>query len=91
MFAQRKRTGYGFTAIAVALLARGQPIGIVVTGILFGALEAGAGAMQREAGIPSVAVFVVQAVIIVVVLLAEVMAERRQAARIYPDAPEVPV
>jgi simple sugar transport system permease protein len=87
---QNLSPGYGFTAIAVALLARGQPIGIVVTGILFGALEAGAGAMQREAGIPSVAVLVVQAVIIVVVLLAEVMAQRRQALRVYPDTPEVP-
>ena len=87
---QNLSPGYGFTAIAVALLARGQPGGIVVTGILFGALEAGAGAMQREAGIPSVAVFVVQAVIIVVVLLAEVMAQRRRALRVYPDAPEVP-
>ena len=88
---QNLSPGYGFTAIAVALLARGQPVGIVVTGVLFGALEAGAGAMQREAGIPSVAVFVVQAVIIVVVLLAEVMAQRRRALRVYPDAsPEVP-
>jgi ABC-type uncharacterized transport system permease subunit len=87
---QNLSPGYGFTAIAVALLARGQPVGIVVTGILFGALEAGAGAMQREAGIPSVAVFVVQAVIIVVVLLAEAMAQRRRALRVYPDAPEVP-
>ena len=87
---QNLSPGYGFTAIAVALLARGQPGGIVVTGILFGALEAGAGAMQREAGIPSVAVFVVQAVIIVVVLLAEVMAQRRRALRVYPDAPEMP-
>ena len=40
--------------------------------MLFGALEAGAGAMQRDAGVPAVAVYVVEAVvIIVVVLLAE--------------------
>ena len=56
---QNLSPGYGFTAIAVALLARGQPLGIIVTGVLFGALEAGAGAMQREAGIPSVTVAVV--------------------------------
>ena len=87
---QNLSPGFGFTAIAVALLARGQPLGIVATGVLFGALDAGAGAMQREAGIPSVAVFVVQAVIIVVVLLAEVMARRRRALRVYPDAAEVP-
>lgn len=58
--------GYGFTAIAVALLARLHPIGIVATGILFGALEAGAVAMQREVGVPAVAVFVVQAWVVIV-------------------------
>ena len=62
--------GYGFTAIAVALLAALHPIGVVITGVLFGALEAGAGAMQRDAGVPAVAVYVVEAAIIVVALLA---------------------
>jgi ABC-type uncharacterized transport system permease subunit len=62
--------GYGFTAIAVALLAGLHPIGVVITGVLFGALEAGAGAMQREAGVPAIAVYVVEAVIIIVALLA---------------------
>ena len=32
-----------------------------MTGVLFGALEAGAGAMQRDAGVPAVAVYVVEA------------------------------
>lgn len=69
--------GYGFTAIAVALLARLHPLGTILTGLLFAALEAGASAMQREAGVPAVAVFMVEAVIIVVVLLSDV---RRRAA-----------
>jgi simple sugar transport system permease protein len=85
---QNLSPGYGFTAIAVALLARGAPLGIVVTGVLFGALEAGAGAMQREAGIPSVAVAVVQAVIIVVVLVAEAVSRRRLATLAPAPAPE---
>lgn len=76
---QNLSPGYGFTAIAVALLGRGQPIGIILTGVLFGALEAGAGAMQRDAGIPSVAVAVVQAVIILVVVLADAATRGRQA------------
>lgn len=62
--------GYGFTAIAVALLGRLQPLGVVIAGVLFGALEAGAGAMQRDAGIPAVAVQVVQAVVILTMLVA---------------------
>jgi len=79
---QNLSPGYGFTAIAVALLARLHPLGVVATGILFGALEAGAGAMQRDAGVPAVAVYVVEAVVIVVVLLAEASARRVTAARV---------
>src|SRR4051812_42507469 len=56
--------GYGFTAIAVALLARLNPAAVIVTGIAFGALEAGAAAMQRDAGVPSVVVSVAEALII---------------------------
>ncbi len=69
---QRLSPGYGFTAIAVALLGRLRPGAIVIAALLFGALEAGAGAMQRDAGVPAVAVMVVQAV----VLLAMVMGTR---------------
>ena len=79
---QNLSPGYGFTGIAVALLARLNPLGVVVTGVLFGALEAGAGAMQRDAGVPAVAVYVVEAVVIVVVLLAEAAARRATAARV---------
>ncbi len=51
--------GYGYTAIAVALLAGLEPYAVIASGILFGALEAGAAAMQRDAGVPSVVVSVV--------------------------------
>jgi ABC-type uncharacterized transport system permease subunit len=71
--------GYGYTAIAVALLARLNAGAVVGTGILFGALEAGATSMQRDAGVPSVVVSMVEAGII----LALVVADR---ARIRPDA-----
>ncbi len=60
--------GWGYTAIAVALLAGLNPAGVVVTGILFGALQAGAGAMQRDAGIPAAWVGVVEALVILAVL-----------------------
>jgi simple sugar transport system permease protein len=73
---QNLSPGYGFTAIAVALLARLHPLAVVGTGILFGALEAGAGAMQRDAGVPAVAVYVVEAVVILVAALAEAARRR---------------
>jgi simple sugar transport system permease protein len=56
--------GYGYTAIAVALLARLSPLGILATGTLLGALQAGGAAMQRDAGVPSVLVSIVEAVLI---------------------------
>jgi general nucleoside transport system permease protein len=77
---QNLSPGYGFTAIAVALLARLHPLGVIATGILFGALEAGAGAMQRDAGVPAVAVYVVESVVILVVLLADAAQRRAPAA-----------
>ena len=73
---QNLSPGYGFTGIAVALLARLHPLGIVLTGLLFAALEAGAGAMQRDAGVPAVAVYVVEAVVILIVVLSDVAARR---------------
>lgn len=60
--------GWGYTAIAVALLAGLSPLGVLATGTLFGALEGGASAMQREAGVPSAWVGVVQALAILSVI-----------------------
>lgn len=76
---QNLSPGYGFTAIGVALLARLHPLGILVSGVAFGALEAGGAAMQRDAGIPAVTVHVVEAVIIVALLLGDVALRRRSA------------
>jgi simple sugar transport system permease protein len=78
---QNLSPGYGFTAIAVALLARNHPVGVMFTGLLFGALEAGAQGMQREAGVPAVAVQVTEAVIILVIVLAEVLVRRAGTLR----------
>lgn len=61
--------GYGYTGIAVALLARLDPLAVIASGLLFGALEAGAAAMQRDAGVPSVTVSVVEALIILGTLI----------------------
>jgi simple sugar transport system permease protein len=83
---QNLSPGYGFSGIAVALLARLQPLAIVLTGLLFGALEAGAAAMQRDAGVPAVAVYVVEGVVILVLLLADSVARRVRSAVVLPDA-----
>lgn len=62
--------GYGYTGIAVALLARLDPLGVIASALVFGALEAGASAMQRDAGVPSVVVSVIEALIILGLVIA---------------------
>jgi general nucleoside transport system permease protein len=57
-------TAVGFDAIAVALLGRSHPVGILFAGLLFGAMRAGAGLMQIQAGIPVQMINVLQAVIL---------------------------
>ncbi|MFZ1770802.1 MAG: hypothetical protein WAU00_16470, partial [Caldilinea sp.] len=56
--------GYGFTGIAVSLLAANHPIGAIFSGLLFGALTTGAELMQLTAQIPSSMTFILQGLII---------------------------
>ena len=65
--------GYGYTAIAVALLASLDPWRIVLSATLFAALEAGASAMQRDAGIPASLVSIIEASLILAVLGAQAL------------------
>jgi len=62
--------GWGYTAIAVALLARLHPLAVVATAVLFGALSAGGDGMQRAAGVPFGWVRVVEAIAVLGVLVA---------------------
>ncbi len=62
--------GWGYTAIAVALLARLNPLAVVLTAIFFGALQAGAAGMQRAAGVPFAWVNVIEAIAVLGVLIA---------------------
>ncbi len=63
--------GYGFTGILVAFLARQNPLAIVPVAILFGALAAAGGLIQRRMGMPDATVLVLQGVIFVVLLVSE--------------------
>ncbi|MDR3573535.1 MAG: ABC transporter permease [Anaerolineaceae bacterium] len=60
--------GFGYDGIAVALLANNNPLGIILSGILFGALRSGSEMMQITAHIPSVLVFAIQGLIILSVV-----------------------
>lgn len=78
--------GQGYTAIAVALLARLHPGGVAASALFFGALAAGSGSMQRSAGVSAVFVFVVQALVILAILAADAPRLRRRAPFADADA-----
>lgn len=60
--------GLGYDAIAVALMANGNPLGVIATAIFFGALRAGAGKMQVVAGIETPIASVIQALAVLFVI-----------------------
>lgn len=60
--------GYGFSAIAVAILARLHPLAVVPSALLFATLETGALGMQRDAGVPSTVASVLEALVILAVV-----------------------
>ncbi|MGQ0765297.1 MAG: ABC transporter permease [Gemmatimonadota bacterium] len=73
--------GYGYTAIAVALMAGLNPLGVIGAAVFFGALAAGGAAMQREAGVPSVIASVVEAVVILAAVAAAAVGSRSGGSR----------
>src|SRR5439155_14082776 len=66
-------TTVGFDSIAVALLARSEPIGIIPAALLFGAMRSGASLMQIQAQIPVELVDVIQATILLVLVATPVL------------------
>jgi simple sugar transport system permease protein len=67
-------SGYGFDSIALALLGRSHPIGVVLASLLFGFLKAGAQRMQAPpALVPIDIISIVQALIIIFIAAPEVI------------------
>jgi len=56
--------GYGFTSIAVGLVGRNHPLGVILAGILFGVLRSGATEMQNQVGTSKELVQVLQGLVI---------------------------
>lgn len=59
--------GYGFDSIALALLGKSHPLGVVLAALLFGFLRGGATRMQSLAGIPIDIISIIQGLVIVFV------------------------
>jgi len=75
--------GYGFTAIAVALLGGTRPAGVILAALFFSVLRSGAFAMDALAGLPREAVHLLEAIVILLVAserLREAFRSRRRRA-----------
>ena len=77
---------YGFDGIAVALLGKTHPVGVLVSAILFSALRVGGQMMQFQTEIPSQIVMMIQAIIILLIAAENIfryMFRSRKSKKIY--------
>ena len=70
--------GFGVAAIAVALLARLNPLAVPLAALLFGVLHVGSGVLQRESGIPIPIVWIVEGVVILAFLVFDYLRVRER-------------
>ena len=66
-------TGYGFDAIALALLGNSHPVGVVLASLLFGFLRGGAARMQSVAGVPVEIIRIIQAMVLIFIAAPEII------------------
>ncbi|KLU60143.1 branched-chain amino acid transport system / permease component [Peptococcaceae bacterium CEB3] len=66
-------SGYGFTAIVVALLANNNPFGVILSAIFFSALATGGQSMQLVSGVPAQLTDVVSGIIIFLIAAKKLM------------------
>jgi ABC-type uncharacterized transport system permease subunit len=77
-------TSVGFDSIAIALLGRSSPVGVLLAALLFGGMRAGASLMQIRAGIPAEIVDVLQATILLFLVANEVIRRRFRLGGVKP-------
>lgn len=75
--------GYGFTGIIIAMLAGLHPLAVILAAIFFGGLVNGSLRMQIVTGVPVAIVYVIQAIVLLFLLTAQVIS-RYQVRRFKP-------
>jgi simple sugar transport system permease protein len=65
---QNLSAGYGWNGISVAILASNNPIGVIFTSILWGALDAGGQYMNRTTQIPNSIVEIIKGIILFLIV-----------------------
>ena len=74
-------TGYGYTGVLVAFIARGNPLGVIPVALLLGGIGASGGLLQRVFELPDATVNVLQGVIFISILFSDSLYGRRWRRR----------
>lgn len=70
-------TGYGYTGVLVAFIARANPLAVVPVSLLLGGIGASGGLLQRVFELPDATVNVLQGMIFIAILFSESLYGRR--------------
>jgi len=74
-------TGYGYTGILVAFLARHHALAVVFVAVLLGGIGASGGLLQRTFDLPDATVLVLQGILFVVLLVSESFRSKLNVSR----------
>ena len=70
-------TGYGYTGVLVAFLARGNPLAVIPVALILGGIGASGGLLQRIFDLPDATVNVLQGILFISILFSETFYGRR--------------
>jgi simple sugar transport system permease protein len=72
-------TGYGYTGVLVAFIARGNPLAVIPVALLLGGIGASGGLLQRVFDLPDATVNVLQGILFICILFSETFNGRTPA------------
>ena len=70
-------TGYGYTGVLVAFIARGNPLAVIPVALILGGIGASGGLLQRIFNLPDATVNVLQGILFITILFSETFRGRR--------------
>ena len=64
-------TGYGYTGVLVAFIARGNPLAVIPVALILGGIGASGGLLQRVFDLPDATVNVLQGILFICILFSD--------------------
>ena len=78
---------YTWSGLMAALLADGEPVGAILAGLFFAALQTGGFAMQRETSVPRVLTLVLQSIVILFLAVRHGVGRRAVMSGLFTPVP----